>query len=357
MTPKGSSPDLASSASRVVGGAWARGLSLCMFVIVALLPIDLPAFWLGLLSQGVAFAVIFVSITLVTGEGGMIWLCQPTFAAVGAVTMAELVERLGWPVLAAAVVGGLCALVLGVIVGVLTIRLGDLYVALVTLTFGLVMETLVLSQNVFVNDGRGINVAPPQFAVGPSGDDLVRAGHLCRHGPRRAEPATVDNRIGTSRHALEPGRSPHDRDRHLAGEGVGRRVRPRSLRASEARCVAMVLGNSLPSNYSTIGGILWLVVLVVLGIRSIMASLIAGLVFTIVTELAFVYFVAESRRAHPVTVRPGSDAGRQVSRRLVVGPGSSAPGAVAIASRAPLWAETRRPVILEVDNDRRTRQF
>ena len=148
VTPKGSSPDLASSASRVVGGAWTRGLSLCLFVIIALLPIDLPAFWLGLLSQGVAFAIIFISITLVTGEGGMIWLCQPTFAAVGAVTMAQLAEHQGWPVLGAALVGGLCALVLGVIVGLLTIRLGDLYVALVTLTFGLVMETLVLSQNV-----------------------------------------------------------------------------------------------------------------------------------------------------------------------------------------------------------------
>ena len=42
-------------------------------------------YWLGSSwPRGVALAVVFLSYTLVTGEGGMLWLCQITFAGVGA---------------------------------------------------------------------------------------------------------------------------------------------------------------------------------------------------------------------------------------------------------------------------------
>jgi branched-chain amino acid transport system permease protein len=53
--------------------------------------------------------------------------------------------------------------------------------------------------------------------------------------------------------------------------------------------LAIAFGNATPSTFSTIGGVFWLAVLVTLGIRSIMASLFAGLVFTLVAEFAFVY--------------------------------------------------------------------
>ncbi len=58
----------------------------------------------------------------------------------------QLATNHGWPILAAIVVGGLVALPMGLIIGFLTIRLGDLYVALVTLTFGLLMDNLVFTQ-------------------------------------------------------------------------------------------------------------------------------------------------------------------------------------------------------------------
>jgi branched-chain amino acid transport system permease protein len=57
------------------------------------------------------------------------------------------------------------ALVMGVIVGFLSIRLGDLYVALVTLTFGLLMENLVFTLPTFVNQGLGLTLNRPSFAT------------------------------------------------------------------------------------------------------------------------------------------------------------------------------------------------
>ena len=91
----------------------------------------------------------------------MLWLCQITFAGVGALTTAQLANqprlagpgrrrrrrsrrRCRW----------------GLIIGFLSIRLGDLYVALVTLTFGLLMENLVFTLPSFVNQGLGLNAEP-----------------------------------------------------------------------------------------------------------------------------------------------------------------------------------------------------
>ena len=94
----------------------------------------------------------------------MLWLCQITFAGVGALTTAQLANNHGWPVLLAVVAGGVVALVMGIVVGLLSIRLGDLYVALVTLTFGLLMENLVFTLPSFVNQGLGLTLNRPGFA-------------------------------------------------------------------------------------------------------------------------------------------------------------------------------------------------
>ena len=54
---------------------------------------------------------------------------------------------------------------MGIVVGLLSIRLGDLYVALVTLTFGLLMENLVFTLPSFVNQGLGLTLNRPGFAT------------------------------------------------------------------------------------------------------------------------------------------------------------------------------------------------
>ena len=83
----------------------------------ACLPFILHGFWVGLLASGVAYGVLFLSFTLVTGEGGMVWLCMVTFGGVGALTAGQLATVHGWPVLAAVVAGGVVALPMGVLVG------------------------------------------------------------------------------------------------------------------------------------------------------------------------------------------------------------------------------------------------
>src|SRR5260221_685923 len=60
-------------------------------IAVVLLPVLVNGYWLGLVTGGFALGIAFLSFTLVTGEGGMIWLCQITFAGAGAIGSAQLV--------------------------------------------------------------------------------------------------------------------------------------------------------------------------------------------------------------------------------------------------------------------------
>ena len=90
ITPQGESK-LAASTSGMVEtaslnffGRYAGPLALVAVAVA--LPLLLGGYWVGLTAQAFAFAVIFLSWTLVTGEGGMLWLCQITFAGVGALT-------------------------------------------------------------------------------------------------------------------------------------------------------------------------------------------------------------------------------------------------------------------------------
>ena len=90
-----------------------------MLVATALalvLPQMLDGFWVTLVTSGVALGIVFLSFTVVTGEGGMISLCQITFAGVGAMTTAQLATERGWPFGLAVLVGGAVAVPFGLLI-------------------------------------------------------------------------------------------------------------------------------------------------------------------------------------------------------------------------------------------------
>ncbi len=63
---------------------------------------------------------------------------------------------------------------------------------------------------------------------------------------------------------------------------------------------ALSLGSALPTNYSTLGGLVWLAILVSLGIRSNMAALMAGLSATILAGIALVYLPSAFGQVTPI---------------------------------------------------------
>ncbi len=251
-------------------------------VVVALLPLVFhgAAYWLGLVALGLCYAITFLTFTVVTGEGGMLWLSQTIFAGAGALAAAQFVTVWHVPVLLALVLGGVIAAVVGAIIGVLTIRLGDLYVALVTLSFGLLVETLVFTRSRFLQGGIGVVVNRPSFASGNLAFSYLALAVFLVFA------ALIWNlRRSTSGLALRA-----VRDSEPAARTSGLSVlQVKVIVGSLAAFVAAVGGGFLalyadvaqPQSYETFAGLVWLAVVVTMGVRSITAAAVSGLAFAL----------------------------------------------------------------------------
>jgi branched-chain amino acid transport system permease protein len=245
---------------------------------MVLLVFTLSNFWVGVMMTGVCLAVVFMSYTLVTGEGGMLWLCQMTFAGAGALTTAQLATRHGWPILLAVVGGGVIAAAMGTLIGVFTIRLGNLYIALVTLTFGLLMEVLIFPLNTFSNSGVGFALERPGFA------DSNRAYTLFVLGVFAVVAVlTVNLRRSTTGLALNAVRWSETASRTMGLSVIQMKLLISALAAFVAGVggglYAVANKQAIPSEYAILLGLIWLAVLVTFGVRSNIAALLAGFFF------------------------------------------------------------------------------
>ena len=229
ITPQGESR-LAGSASSVVESASLGFLGkyagpVLLIAAVGVVPLIVQGYWVGVMAAGFAYAIILLSWTIVTGEGGMLWLCQITFAGVGALTTAQLANNHGWPVLLAVLAGGVVALVMGIVVGLLSIRLGDLYVALVTLTFGLLMENLVFTLPSFVNQGSGAHPQPARLRHLRPCLRVPVSGCVRRHRALHRQLPKIDHRSRAQCSPLERSGCQDIRHQRRADEGHRRRAR------------------------------------------------------------------------------------------------------------------------------------
>jgi ABC-type branched-subunit amino acid transport system permease subunit len=108
-----------------------------------LVPLLLSGFWTGIAATVVIYACVFLSITVITGFVGQISLGQVALMGVGAYASAGLTNRLGVPVFAAAPLAGLCAVPVSLIIGLASLRLRGLTLAIVTLLFSTTMASFV----------------------------------------------------------------------------------------------------------------------------------------------------------------------------------------------------------------------
>jgi branched-chain amino acid transport system permease protein len=112
--------------------------------------------------QMLAFMVIFASIVAVTGFSGQITLGQAGFAGLGAFASARIGTEFGLPVIVAMVLGGLVAMVAGILVGYPALRRRGLFLGLVTLAVGLLLDRFVFQSNQFAGT-NGLQVTRPVF--------------------------------------------------------------------------------------------------------------------------------------------------------------------------------------------------
>jgi branched-chain amino acid transport system permease protein len=161
-------PHVASATTTLVGG----GL---VVVAVAILCAVLTGSDLLTLGTGLTLAMLALSLTLLSGYGGQISLCQYTFLGLGALSM-HWVDG-GGSVLGVLLAVGLCAAV-GAVLALPVLRLRGIYLALATLAFAVVMDDVFFTSNSVFGSSGAVQVGRPdifglRFVTNKSFDILI----------------------------------------------------------------------------------------------------------------------------------------------------------------------------------------
>jgi branched-chain amino acid transport system permease protein len=132
----------------------------------ALISLGLSPANLRIGANGFAIALILLSLVLLTGYGGMVSLCQMTFAGLGAVMMGHLGH--GGSLLGIVFAVALAAAA-GALIALPTLKMRGLYLALATFAFATVMQQAVFTQ--LFGTGGNLHVARPSIPGIPTGSD------------------------------------------------------------------------------------------------------------------------------------------------------------------------------------------
>ena len=131
--------------------------------VALVLPALVDAPMLGHVTSGAVYGTIALTLIVLTGWSGQISLAQFSFVGVGAFTAGHLAGPHGGGFFTAALLGALIAIPLGLIVGLPSLRLSGLYLALATMAFALTLDTLVFSQRSVSGGVTGMTVARPSI--------------------------------------------------------------------------------------------------------------------------------------------------------------------------------------------------
>ena len=125
--------------------------------------------WRSALVTSFIFAIVSLSIVVVTGYAGQVSLAQLTLAGVGGFLLGPLSTDWGVPFPLAPILAALGATVIGVVVGIPALRIRGLPVAIVTLSLAVAVQA-VWFQNTDLVGSAGKSVTEPKlfgFALGP----------------------------------------------------------------------------------------------------------------------------------------------------------------------------------------------
>jgi branched-chain amino acid transport system permease protein len=141
-------------------------VALLVAVAVAVVPFAADNYELTTGTQILVYAVLGLSLTLVSGSAGQISLGQVGPLGVGAYTLALLTTEAHWSFLAALPLSGITAALFSAILMSPTWRLRGHYVSIASLGVGLVTIALILNWTWLTHGALGISAIPPPELFG-----------------------------------------------------------------------------------------------------------------------------------------------------------------------------------------------
>src|SRR5687767_5582154 len=142
---------------------WTVGVLAILFFVV--LPLTLHEYYL-LIGSLVWIAVIgALGLNILVGYTGQVSIGHGAFMSVGAYTAANFATRLDFPWVVNLLLGGLMAALIGAIVGIPSLRIKGLYLAIATLAGQLIIEWTI-NHVTFISGGVQASIAVPRPQIG-----------------------------------------------------------------------------------------------------------------------------------------------------------------------------------------------
>ena len=132
-------------------------------LVLIALPFTLNDYWLYLVCLMTINAVAATGLNILTGFTGLVSLGQAAFMAVGAYTVAWMERDLGTPFPVNLVAGGLVAAGIGIVVGIPSLRVKGLYLAIATIAASFILHFLFVHWEAVTGGNTGINMAPARI--------------------------------------------------------------------------------------------------------------------------------------------------------------------------------------------------
>lgn len=246
-----------------------------------------PGNWEFVFTFGIVLSIVFLSITLLTGMGGQISLCQATFAGAGALTAGQLAMH-AVPIGLGILLGGVLAAALGAVVALPTLRLGGIAVGLLTLSFALLADNVLFLYPWSGNGASGLTVPRPQVGgvsfAGSSAFFWLALGFLVVLGVavKLLQGGTTGRELAALRGS----------ERAAAAVGIDvRRLRIVAFTLSAAIAgVGGALYGSLvqsisPNDFNYQFSLVYVVVVAAVGVYSVAGAVEAGVLYAVLMQL------------------------------------------------------------------------
>jgi branched-chain amino acid transport system permease protein len=131
----------------------------------------LDAIWNDVLALALIYALMGLSVVVLTGFVGQLSLMPATFVGIGAFTSGRLVTSLDTPFWGAAPLAALLVVPVALVIGMIALRLKGLYLAIMTLVFANVIEEFLFTREWFIGKEGVVDAPRPHLGgVDFSGD-------------------------------------------------------------------------------------------------------------------------------------------------------------------------------------------
>jgi branched-chain amino acid transport system permease protein len=144
--------------------SWGAALIGLCLLLVCVAPLGVSGYGLYLLTLTEIFVLVALGLNLLTGYAGQISLCHAAFFGVGAYATAILTQKAGLPYLLSLLLGALLTTAIGALAALPALRLKNIYLAIATLGFGVVLQKIIFEWRGLTGGGGGLALTAPSVA-------------------------------------------------------------------------------------------------------------------------------------------------------------------------------------------------